>query len=723
MTIDTDFAIDYTNKRIWNKYAWGQGGTETIYTVNALYSWLMNAFDEQGAMDDDVPMSAQTPNAYSFINEWFIDDDSTHYLKEGAIVTIRGDTKIALLTFSSTSTPPQFSDIGKQVVWGATERGPLLAYNLTTLKWWVRTTAVPSPPTAITITGSSAAGTCSAVDNTGEDLFANVYTLGTIETGTDVYIYQAGVKLGTWGYIFTTGHIDRLIKVMEYGTEIDGALVTLYAHVYTDLYDHFETDLGAGGRNAVPLATADDMDNQTVIADVLNYMDTIRIMFVNGTIPYSGAAGDSPIKHMVIHGLTSHATAHILNTSSPFELGSIVGTFQNAEAIEILEEVKFDGQTALFTTIPQVISSSSGGSGTLRRIIQNPQGPVSNASEGILFLSEKSGTFADNDTLTGSAQGSAVQLGAIITNTFTANTTATVTFASTVLRDLGNPDPQSGPQPYNVIIDLNGSHVKELYEFVKSITRRTSTIQTYPTNGTDTLYAYNGEFYQKANTTYTAVKKASPLGIFAGGKFFGAKGIWIEDMIGTEVESFVLTDAEGDTVTPPQAATLKVVAMIATNDRVLVCESTAENSTIIKKNQYTCASQSGDRNYIEVTTAIADDAPPTNGVIRVVRHYGLGTTEEFIFNYTTIDRTLKRFMITPNTTEAFDSDDRAYNPYIDTLADGSGNREVALKYSMATKYIVTRVRLNHYIPFQVAGSFAAGLTTITAIRTPDGINP
>lgn len=36
MTIDTDFTIDYTNKRIWNKYALGQGGTATVYSVNAL---------------------------------------------------------------------------------------------------------------------------------------------------------------------------------------------------------------------------------------------------------------------------------------------------------------------------------------------------------------------------------------------------------------------------------------------------------------------------------------------------------------------------------------------------------------------------------------------------------------------------------------------------------------------------------------------------------------
>ena len=46
--IGDDFVIDYVNKRIWNKNAWGQGGSSTVYSVNALYSWLMNTFDEIG---------------------------------------------------------------------------------------------------------------------------------------------------------------------------------------------------------------------------------------------------------------------------------------------------------------------------------------------------------------------------------------------------------------------------------------------------------------------------------------------------------------------------------------------------------------------------------------------------------------------------------------------------------------------------------------------------
>ena len=55
MAIGDDWSIDTVNRII--KYV----GTGTRYTVNALYSWLMDTFDNPEYMDDPVPMSARTP--------------------------------------------------------------------------------------------------------------------------------------------------------------------------------------------------------------------------------------------------------------------------------------------------------------------------------------------------------------------------------------------------------------------------------------------------------------------------------------------------------------------------------------------------------------------------------------------------------------------------------------------------------------------------------------
>jgi len=53
MAIENDWSIDTVNRII--KYV----GSGTVYTVNQLYSWLMDVFDNPEYMDDPVPMSAR----------------------------------------------------------------------------------------------------------------------------------------------------------------------------------------------------------------------------------------------------------------------------------------------------------------------------------------------------------------------------------------------------------------------------------------------------------------------------------------------------------------------------------------------------------------------------------------------------------------------------------------------------------------------------------------
>jgi len=67
MTIATDFTIDTVNSRITHT-----SGT-TVYSVNALYSYLENLFAGVAYMQYKPPMSASTPTSYTMINNWFID--------------------------------------------------------------------------------------------------------------------------------------------------------------------------------------------------------------------------------------------------------------------------------------------------------------------------------------------------------------------------------------------------------------------------------------------------------------------------------------------------------------------------------------------------------------------------------------------------------------------------------------------------------------------------
>ena len=723
MTISTEFLIDTTNKRIYH-----DNGT-TVYTVRQLYSMLMDAFDAQGAMDDEIPMTAQTPTAYTMVNGWFIDDVSTHFLKEGAIETTGYNAAIQVVTMQSSGyTSCVLTDIGLTVHSGAeTDYGELLAYNNTIRKWWVRGVTQLPISTAYHVHGGSGIGTSSIASVTGEDLYANIYTLGTIEATGLIYVSQAGAVIEEaddwWN---ADAHIDILMKVKEAGTEIALGVVTIYLRVLSDLYDFYEIDLTTGGRNAVPLATFNDPDNQTVIATIMAYMANIKVHFMNGTLAYETKTGADPIAYRILHNTANNATGVLLDTgggagaSGTFQLGDVDGiTWTATNALTICAELAFDAQTVLFTKGDAVKNASSGetATGIVRKVVQDPQllGNV-----GILYMTDVTGTWVNDDPIfVATTQKALANIPTgLVTSTFAA-VVATGAFAhdNSITKDLDN---GVGAKPYNVVCKLGSQLVSKLYEYVKALSRRECTFSLFTSTGA-AITLVEGRQYQRAVSTY-ALKKASPLGTFAGGTFFGSRGIWIENMIGTDVEKYSLIDANGDTQNPPTSSTIKVVSMVATNDRVLVCESTGTGQTAIKRNQYTMTTQNTALDYVQVVDAIADDAPLT-GVVRVVYDYGLATEGEDIYNYISIDRAPAndKFMISGVTARAYDSGDRAYNPYVDANADAGGEKEVSVKYSGGIKYVVTRVRYKGYVPFSVAGSFIAGTTTITAIRTTDAI--
>lgn len=185
MALTNTWALNYATKSVYRV-----SGT-AFDSVLDLYSFVQDQMDELANLDDTVPMSAQTPTAFSLINGWTIPTADYQYLKSGAIT-----------------------------------------------------------------------------DTTNNDLWSNVYTLGTIESGTQMYLEQNGSIVTPW---WSTGHVDILVRVKTSGSLIDSGLVRIFAREWTDLYDHFQIDLSGGGRSPVPLATADDLNNQTASGTVAGW--------------------------------------------------------------------------------------------------------------------------------------------------------------------------------------------------------------------------------------------------------------------------------------------------------------------------------------------------------------------------------------------------------------------------------------------------------------------
>jgi hypothetical protein len=634
--IGNDFEFDYNNKRLSHK----PSGT-AVFTANELYSWAQDTFDELVQMDDKVPMSAQTPTEYSLINGWFMDYESFKYLKTGAIKTIGWDADsyddgIRHLEFAAGGYVSATSgDIGKDLYGETTgHSGVLVAYDNTLRKWWIR--ANPSgffdQAESIYVDTGDGSGVSVGASDTGEQTWANVYTLGTLEAGTNNYIVQSGVKLDSW---WMAGHIDVLVLVQEAGQLIDDGYLTIFARQYTKTFDHFEIDVSAGGRNAVPLATAADLNNTTASGTVAGY-DDIIIAQVNGELWYDDAGGGGDVgtwaKWVTVSGQDSGATAIVLDD-------------------------------------------------------------VDYGSSGVLTLGNVQGTFLDNEVVENIDASGAV-MGTL---------DVSVTFEH---EDLNN---GAGPRPYDIQANLASRPLDEWYEYCKYVAMRASPFVFSQNDGAE-LYDTDGEQYISAQAAYTPVK-ASPLGTFAGGNFFGARGVWIENYDSDDAKNFQLIDSSGITQSPPNVVSVKVTSVVA-GDRVSVFVLTADSGPIDKE-QYTAAAgnNNGDPDFV-VQEAIASDTPAA-GYFRVVNN---GTEDLYKYSsWTGSTFTLDAMTLSRNYTAG----DAVFVPLIDVEATGD---EVSNTLTYSTDIpVLVRVRKYGILPFEVESDVTSAGMTVAAIRTPDTI--
>jgi len=105
---------------------------------------------------------------------------------------------------------------------------------------------------------------------TADSLWANLYTIGTQEVGTQIYMAQADTVVAAPWWI--SGNIDILVLVKDTGvwTQSDDTSgvaanggIWLFAREMGDLFDHNFGDLSGGGRNPVGINTAPDSSNKS----------------------------------------------------------------------------------------------------------------------------------------------------------------------------------------------------------------------------------------------------------------------------------------------------------------------------------------------------------------------------------------------------------------------------------------------------------------------------
>jgi hypothetical protein len=709
MPISSDFTINLTDRTIYHS-----AGT-TIYSVNELYSWLMDYFDENTTIDDPIPMSAQTPTQYTLVNGWYINDhyyNSYHYLNGGSLKSTGFDALtysygIRKLVFAAGGyVSAVVGDLGREVGYSGgtpTDTGTLLDFDNTTRTWFVRVDdtgdTFANTATAIDLdngTGTGA-GTLTSASTTGESVWANIYTIGTIQSNTHMYVYQNDAEITPW---WGSGHIDVIIEVKELGNLIDLGNLTVFARQYSKLYDHFTADASDGSRIPIPIATFSDANNPTGYRQMT--LTTASATFTPGEI----IQDDSDA---TIQGIVTSSTGTAPNITLEYYLFNAAQT-------------DFSGATGSFTG--QTSSS------TATAVAPTNNGPAS--VSGVTF-----------------------------------------TFGATS-QNLNN---GNGSQPYDCTIDTNNYPLEELYEYLKYLTRYGSSTSLNGHLGEDyfavgdirlpydaqsgnfsegltvtggnsgatgiivadhdagatgalVLRDVSGSFEDNETITDTSTgsatvdlslgldeitpSKQSPFGTFAGGKFFAARGIWLSNVYASDANNYQLIDSTGTIQTPPQTIAITINGVVS-GDKVAVFRTTGNNEIVDREiySSHATDNDIGDNTFI--VQEVIDSDTPTAGVLRVVDN---SLNRETRYTYTGWSGSTFTG-ISPTLVANYDGTDTAYVPFIDTTSTGT-SVSVSTTYDI-DRYVLVVVRFAGFVPFKVTGQVTSNGFSATAIKTTDSV--
>ena len=654
--LNGDITVYYLDENRRKQLVWTGSPGET-YTLNQVYSALANLFDEVGQMDDGSVMSAETPVEYTIgiidsgdSDPWYVTYDLMEHITGGALRTSSWtrvtSTNTGVIVVPVTSNTIVTGDIGFDISGATTGNGTLLEvieagatdYLVIRPNSSAAGDDFTTASQVITCNGNTA-DQSGAVSFTGDQIWANLYTIGTIESDTHIYLYQGLVSDASRARISSItdstqdwwgdGAIDVCVYTKNYRINtfpiIDGGFIKAFARKGSTYYDSFETSTSttSGGRNPVPVNTAADLDNPTGYKSIT----TTAV----GVDDFS--VGDE------ISGDTSNARAVI---------------------------TQIDGASPTYTFHYYLLG--------------DPQTDFQTAAEGI--TNEDATGTATKDGNAPASQGPA------LATWFTNDAFPTVAHANTT----ADIDDDGIDEYYGITVDCNANPLSEVYEWLKYITRNggettgntdgitgeqyvgaeayleysgapsgaitegddvtqetsgaTGVIISHdPVNKVILLRDVRGTFGTHA-TTHTltdndttntveidiaaanfAPNKQASFGSFpGGGTFFGARGVLLIDYVSGDENNFSLVSVDGGTYARPQAYSITVTNLVGTadesvltDDRVTVFRLTAAGGDIDKTEFSATGGEAIGDPTLVVDGAIPADVPgkTTGGVLRI----------------------------------------------------------------------------------------------------------
>lgn len=570
------------------------GGTTGTNTVNELYSALMHLFDNsaQNTAATSIPIRAVTPTQYEVgafdtgdRRPWYIDRNSVKHLTGAGLNsaqwtrdTTNRTASHGIVKITRTGTNIVAGDIGATIN-NATggDDGWLLHVDGDTL--WIRPDTKDaaddwdSTSGNITCNGHTDVQASAAVS--AENIWANIYTLGTIEAQTEMVVYQNSSALTQW---WSTGHIDILVLVKDFGTLTDSGILIVYARQYTKLYDHYQATVSSGGRTPIPLATAVDTNNGTGYSTFTG-TGTDSAKFNVGNYMYVGASWAAATAKAVITAVNSATlTYYLIGDLTLIQSGDTVteyvpSTGANGDGACTAGTVSATTNGPTDTT-PATITVTFGGSnqdlvnGNGSRpysvIIDCKSVALSIVYQRLKYITRR-GETGDIDTLSSPAQSIIGQSytgigdyyipydGGSIDNPFTEGSAVTAAGFSAV------------------VTSKHDRGTSEGFIIVRNVRGTIPVDNTVLTGGGNTASVdTNGGLDP---VTAIAPVKQSPFGTFAGGKFFGARGVWLDNVASADATNFQLIDSEGVEQRPPNSVPI-VLTGVVQNTQCYIADST-----------------------------------------------------------------------------------------------------------------------------------------------------
>jgi hypothetical protein len=464
------------------------------------------------------------------------------------------------------------------------------------------------------IGGIGSATQSAAAASGGESLWANIYSIGTIEANTHLYIQQNNSNLTAYKAStdwWADGHIDILVNVKELGTETDEGYIKVFARQYSKTYSYYTVDLTAGGRNPIPLQTGNDLDNQT------GYK-TVAFDGGTGTIAVGDVVTVSGTSRAVVTAVTGAASA--TGTFDYYLIGDPISDFSDNEAF-----TSTTGKSALINGSssaagPAALGSpptitfgglATGGSsdidenGTAENYsitLDCNQNSLANVYEYTKYITRR-GNTGDIDAGSLTIEGQ-FYLGTEYRLRYSGSVTGTIVDGNTVTQETTGAT--------GIVVNHNTT------DKIIMLRNTRGTFATHATTHTLTDGSTGGTVEINSEATAVTPIASAPFGTFAGGTFFVATGIVLTDYLTTEANNFQLKTDEGTVVEAPTKVTISV-GNTRSGDKVAVFRLSGSGGSIIKA-RYNATVQSALATTAVMGSSIAADEPggSAGGVIRLV---------------------------------------------------------------------------------------------------------